>query len=89
MKSRQRRNFSAEMKARIALEAIKEQKTIQEIASHYGLHPQPGDELEAASDSRSAGTVRGSAVAARHERGSAEGGVVPADWTVAGGAGLA
>jgi len=27
------------MKARIALEAIKEQKTIQEIASDYGVHP--------------------------------------------------
>jgi putative transposase len=27
------------MKARIALEAIKERKTIQEIASHYGVHP--------------------------------------------------
>jgi transposase-like protein len=39
MKSRQRRSCSAEMKARIALEAIKEQKTIQEIASHYGVHP--------------------------------------------------
>lgn len=39
MKSRQRRNFSAEMKSRIALEAIKSQKTIQEIASHYGVHP--------------------------------------------------
>jgi len=39
MKTRQRRSFSAEMKARIALEAIKGQKTIQEIASHYGVHP--------------------------------------------------
>lgn len=39
MKTRQRRNFSAEMKGRIALEAIKGQKTIQEIASHYGVHP--------------------------------------------------
>ena len=39
MKSRQRRNFSAEMKSRIALEAIKGQRTIQEIASHYGVHP--------------------------------------------------
>jgi transposase-like protein len=39
MKSRQRRNFSAEMKSRIALEAIKGQKTIQEIAFHYGVHP--------------------------------------------------
>jgi transposase-like protein len=27
------------MKARIALEALKEQKTVQEIASHYGVHP--------------------------------------------------
>ena len=36
---RKRRNFSAEMKARIALEAIKNQRTIQEIASHYGVHP--------------------------------------------------
>jgi transposase-like protein len=39
MKSKQRRSFSAEMKARIALEAIKGQKTVQEIASHYGVHP--------------------------------------------------
>jgi transposase-like protein len=39
MRSRQRRRFTAEMKARIALEAIKGQKTIQEIASHYGVHP--------------------------------------------------
>src|SRR2546428_3255121 len=39
MKTRQRRSFSADMKARIALEAIKGQKSIQEIASHYGVHP--------------------------------------------------
>ena len=39
MKSKQRRSFSGDMKARIALEAIKGQKTIQEIASHYGVHP--------------------------------------------------
>jgi len=39
MKTRQRRSFSAEMKARIALEAIKGQRTTQEIASHYGIHP--------------------------------------------------
>ena len=39
MKTRQRRSFSAEMKARIAMESIKGQKTIQEIASHYGVHP--------------------------------------------------
>lgn len=38
MKTRQRRSFSAEMKARIVLEAIKGQRTIQKIASHYGVH---------------------------------------------------
>ena len=36
---RQRRQYSADWKARIALEAIKGQRTIQEIASHYEIHP--------------------------------------------------
>ena len=39
MKTKQRRTFSGEMKARIALEAIKGQRTVAEIASHYGVHP--------------------------------------------------
>ena len=39
MNTKQRRSFSGEMKARIALEAIKGQRTIAEIASHYGVHP--------------------------------------------------
>jgi len=36
---RQRKQYSAELKAKIALEAIKGQRTIQEIASHYEVHP--------------------------------------------------
>ena len=36
---RQRRHYSADWKAKIALEAIKGQRTVQEIASHYGVHP--------------------------------------------------
>jgi transposase-like protein len=36
---RQRRQYSADWKAKIALEAIKGQRTIQEIASHYEIHP--------------------------------------------------
>ena len=36
---RQRRQYSADWKAKIALEAIKGQRTVQEIASHYGVHP--------------------------------------------------
>jgi transposase-like protein len=36
---RRRRQYSADWKAKIALEAIKGQRTIQEIASHYEIHP--------------------------------------------------
>jgi putative transposase len=38
MKKRQRKQYSADLKAKIAVEAIKGQRTIQEIASHYGVH---------------------------------------------------
>ena len=36
---RQRKQYSADLKAKIAVEAVKGQRTIQEIASHYGVHP--------------------------------------------------
>ena len=36
---RQRRRYSADWKAKVALEAIKGQRTVQEIASHYEVHP--------------------------------------------------
>jgi transposase-like protein len=36
---RLRRQFSGDLKAKIAVEAIKGQRTIQEIASHYEVHP--------------------------------------------------
>jgi hypothetical protein len=39
MKTKQRRKFGADFKARVVLEAIKGQRTVQEIASHYGVHP--------------------------------------------------
>lgn len=34
-----RRQFSAEFKAKVAIEAIKEQQTLQELASKYEVHP--------------------------------------------------
>lgn len=34
-----RRNFTAEFKAKVALEAIKGQRTISEIASRHEIHP--------------------------------------------------
>ena len=36
---KQRRRFSAEFKARVAREALKEQKTIAELAAEYEVHP--------------------------------------------------
>ncbi|HWQ33388.1 MAG TPA: transposase, partial [Blastocatellia bacterium] len=37
--ARQRKTYSAALKARIALEAIKGQMTVNQIATHYGVHP--------------------------------------------------
>ena len=36
---KQRRQFSAAFKAKVALEAIKGQRTVQEISSTFGVHP--------------------------------------------------
>jgi len=35
----QRESFSTEFKAKIALEAIKGQRTVNEIANQYSVHP--------------------------------------------------
>lgn len=35
----QRKQYSAELKVKVALEAIKCQKTTNEIAAEYGVHP--------------------------------------------------
>ena len=37
--SRKRRKFSPEFKARVALEALSGEKTLSELASQYGVHP--------------------------------------------------
>jgi len=37
--SKQRKSYTGELKAKIAFEAIKAQRTINEIALHYGVHP--------------------------------------------------
>lgn len=37
--STQRKQYSAEFKARVALEALKGVKTVNELASAYGVHP--------------------------------------------------
>lgn len=35
----QRRHYSADFKAKVSLEALREQKTLNELASDYGVHP--------------------------------------------------
>jgi transposase-like protein len=35
----QRKRYSAEEKTRVAIEAIKDQKTLNELAAEYGVHP--------------------------------------------------
>ena len=37
--ARQRKQYTGAFKAKIALEAIKGQRTIQELATAYGVHP--------------------------------------------------
>lgn len=37
--AKQRKTYNADLKARIALEAIKGQMTVNQIATHYGVHP--------------------------------------------------
>jgi transposase len=39
MSRKARRNFSPEFKAKVALEALREQQTISELATKYELHP--------------------------------------------------
>src|SRR5258708_18121662 len=40
MTKRSRRKFSSEFKAKVALEAVKEVKTLQELATQFEVHPQ-------------------------------------------------
>ena len=39
MSTRTRRKHSPQFKARVALDAIKEDRTANEIAGHHGIHP--------------------------------------------------
>ena len=41
-----RRSFSADFKARVALEAIKGERSLSELASHYEVHPNQIKNLE-------------------------------------------
>ena len=42
-----RRTFTAAFKARVAKEALRGDRTVQQIAAKHGVHPQPGQSMEA------------------------------------------
>jgi transposase len=58
---RTRRRFSAEFKAKVALEAIKGHQTVAELATKYELHP-----TQIAAWKREAGSPRSSTRRAMH-----------------------
>ena len=49
---RRRRNFFGDLKAKVALEALRGDRTLQEIVSKHQVHPEPGEHMEAPSDRR-------------------------------------
>ena len=51
----QRRKFSADFKSKVALEALKEQKTIAQLAEQYELHPTQITEWKKQAQERMAG----------------------------------
>ena len=53
MTKRSRRKFSAEFKAKVSLEAIKEVKTLQQLSTQFEIHPQLIAPMEAGIPSRS------------------------------------
>ena len=48
--SSKRRRFSGELKAKVALEALRGERTLQEIASQHQVHPNQVGRMEAPGD---------------------------------------
>ena len=59
-----RRNHSAAFKARVALEAIRGEKTVAEIAAHHEVHPNQGTSWRAQLLENAAAIFGGNALAA-------------------------
>ena len=57
--AQKRRRFTTEFKKRVALEALREQDTVQRIAERQRGAPEPGERMEAASGGGAVRGVRG------------------------------
>lgn len=63
-----RRRHSSEFKARVALEAVKGQKTLNELASEFGVHPVQIAQWKRQLVEGSAATFEGGGSGSRKER---------------------
>ena len=54
-----RRNFSAQFKAKVALEALRGERTLSELAARYEIHPSVITNWKKAGQGRSGRCVRG------------------------------
>ncbi len=62
---RKRRSYPAELKAKVALEALREEATMAELAARYDVHPNPDCHLEEDGSADGAGRLLGESRAAR------------------------
>ena len=85
----QRKRYSSEEKTRVALEAIRGQKTLNELAAEYGVHPsQISQGKKQALDAHPQGLLR-RACPSREIRRRVGGCVIPRDGSAQGRAGWA
>ena len=83
-----RRKFNGSFKAKVALAAVKGDRTMGELAGAFGVHPEPDHEVEAAVVGRSAEDFLRGASGRPSPAGGLDRSVVPADRSVEGRAGL-
>jgi transposase len=84
-----RRQHSGEFKAKVVVQALKGQKTINELAQVHALHPLLITQWKEAGARGAAAGVCGSAGAGDAGSGRGEGAVVRGDWVDADGNGVA
>lgn len=58
----QRKKYSADFKAKVALEAIKGQRTVNEIASEFGVHPNQVSQWKSQAQSGLSGVFSGAII---------------------------